>query len=65
MVDEIDIDFDFIVVFVVSGVILVGIVSVLNKCNENNEKDIFYYIGCNVVGVGVLKGEDYLEGLVE
>jgi 1-aminocyclopropane-1-carboxylate deaminase len=65
MVDEIDIDFDFIVAPVASGATLAGIVSALNKRNENNAKDTLHHTGCNAVGVGVLKGEDYLEGLVE
>ncbi len=44
---------------------MAGIVSALNKRNENNAKDTLHHTGCNAVGVGVLKGEGYLEGLVE
>ena len=65
MVDEIDIDFDFIVAPVASGATLAGIVSALNKRNENNAKDTLHRTGCRAIGVGVLKGEGYLEGLVE
>ena len=65
MVDEIDIDFDFIVAPVASGATLAGIVSALNKRNENNATDTLHQTTRNVVGVGVLKGENYLEGLVE
>lgn len=65
MVDEIDIDFDFIVAPVASGATLAGIVSALNKRNENNAKDTLHQTVCKAVGVGVLKGEDYLEELVE
>ena len=65
MVDEIDIDFDFIVAPVASGATLAGIVSALNKRNENNATDTLHQTTRNVVGVGVLKGAGYLEGLVE
>jgi len=65
MVDEIDIDFDFIVAPVASGATLAGIVSALNKRNKNNAADRHQLAVCKAVGVGVLKGEDYLEGLVE
>ncbi|KHT54344.1 cysteine desulfhydrase [Alteromonas marina] len=65
MVDEINIDFDFIVAPVASGATLAGIVSALNKRNENNATDTLHQTTRNVVGVGVLKGENYLEGLVE
>ena len=65
MVDEIDIDFDFIVAPVASGATLAGIVSALNKRNKNNAADTHQLAVCKAIGVGVLKGEDYLEGLVE
>ena len=65
MVDEIDIDFDFIVAPVASGATLAGIVSALNKRNKNNAADTHQLVVCKAIGVGVLKGEDYLEGLVE
>lgn len=65
MVDEIDIDFDFIVAPVASGATLAGIVSALNKRNKNNAADTHQLAACKAIGVGVLKGEDYLEGLVE
>lgn len=65
MVDEIDIDFDFIVAPVASGATLAGIVSALNKRNKNNAADTHQLAVCKAIGVGVLKGEDYLEALVE
>ena len=63
MVDEIEIDFDFIVTPVASGATLAGIVSALNKRNGKVGTD-FRSIH-KAIGIGVLKGEGYLEGLVE
>ncbi|WP_334019974.1 1-aminocyclopropane-1-carboxylate deaminase/D-cysteine desulfhydrase [Alteromonas sp. S015] len=65
MVDEIEIDFDFIVTPVASGATLAGIVNALNKRNKNNASDTHHQTVCKAIGVGVLKGEGYLEGLVE
>lgn len=59
MVDEIEIDFDFIVAPVASGATLAGIISALNK--RNSTAGTVH----KAIGIGVLKGEGYLEGLVE
>ncbi|WP_394221500.1 1-aminocyclopropane-1-carboxylate deaminase/D-cysteine desulfhydrase [Alteromonas gracilis] len=65
MVEEIDVDFDVMVTPVASGATLAGIASALNSFNEKtmaiNEHDVVR----KAIGIGVLKGEGYLEGLVE
>ena len=63
MVDEIEVDFDFIIAPVASGATLAGIVSALNKRNSSMAADFRSFH--KAIGIGVLKGEDYLEGLVE
>ena len=63
MVDEIEIDFDFIVAPVASGATLAGIVNALNK--RNSTTGIEFSSRNKAIGIGVLKGEGYLEGLVE
>lgn len=63
MVDEIEVDFDFIVAPVASGATLAGIVNALNKRNRTTATD--FRSLHKVIGIGVLKGEGYLEGLVQ
>lgn len=63
MVDEIEVDFDFIVAPVASGATLAGIINALNKRNRTTATD--FRSLHKVIGIGVLKGEGYLEGLVE
>ncbi len=63
MVDEIEVDFDFIVAPVASGATLAGIVNALNKRNILMATD--FRSRNKAIGIGVLKGEGYLEGLVE
>ena len=63
MVDEIEVDFDFIVAPVASGATLAGIVNALNKRNSLMTTD--FRSRSKAIGIGVLKGEGYLEGLVE
>ncbi|AXT39397.1 pyridoxal-phosphate dependent enzyme [Alteromonas sp. BL110] len=63
MVDEIEVDFDFIITPVASGATLAGIVSALNKRNSTTGTD--FRSRNKAIGIGVLKGEGYLEELVE
>ena len=63
MVDEIEVDFDFIVAPVASGATLAGIINALNKRNRTTATD--FRSLHKVIGIGVLKGEGYLEGLVQ
>ncbi|CAB9495069.1 1-aminocyclopropane-1-carboxylate deaminase/D-cysteine desulfhydrase [Alteromonas macleodii] len=63
MVDEIEVDFDFIVAPVASGATLAGIINALNKRNSLMATDFRSHY--KAIGIGVLKGEGYLEGLVE
>lgn len=62
-VDEIEVDFDFIVAPVASGATLAGIINALNKRNRTTATD--FRSLHKVIGIGVLKGEGYLEGLVQ
>jgi len=63
LVDEIEVDFDFIVAPVASGATLAGIINALNKRNRTTATD--FRSLHKVIGIGVLKGEGYLEGLVQ
>ena len=62
-VDEIEVDFDFIVAPVASGATLAVIINALNKRNRTTATD--FRSLHKVIGIGVLKGEGYLEGLVQ
>ena len=65
MVDEIEVDFEFIVAPVASGATLAGIVNALKTFNTGSIKNASPTPQRKAIGVGVLKGEGYLESLVE
>lgn len=63
MIEEIEINFDYIITPVASGATLAGIVNALNKRNSTTATD-FRSLN-RAIGIGVLKGESYLEELVK
>jgi len=65
MVNEIDMDFDVLITPVASGAPLAGVASALNLRNAKNESIDGRQSFRNAIGIGVLKGEGYLEDLVE
>ena len=67
MMDEINLEFDVMVAPVASGATLAGIIRALdkrNKCAYTGLQDM-PSSACKAIGIGVLKGEGYLEELVE
>ncbi len=66
MVDEIDIDFDTVIAPVASGATLAGIINAINSnpMNRRSQRSNSGHLH-SVIGIGVLKGEGYLESLVE
>lgn len=64
MVEEINVDFDVIVAPVASGATLAGIVNALNEQKLAERTPTALRLNRKAIGVGVLKGEGYLESLV-